>query len=115
MRRFIMTALSSFKPAALLQLINDDAIFPTNQCKQLVEFLLRRYCSRFVTHLTLKRSVLHIPPEHPKDTLSLMANFHNIWEAFPSDHPWADSEDQPISYFLDVNFRLRQVEANAAF
>ena len=110
-----MSAISTFRPAALLQLINDETILPTNQFRQLVEYLLRRYCSRFITHLTLNRSKLYIPPEHPKDTLSLMANFHNIWEAFPSDHPWAGSEDQPITYFLDTNFHRRRAEANAAF
>ena len=115
MRRFIMEALAVLRPAALKQLINESNIFPTNQFRLLVDQLLRRYCARFVNHLTVNQSKIHIPSGHPRDLLSLMANFHNLWESWRCDHPWADAQDRPITYFLDINYHRRLNEANASF
>ena len=115
MRRFIMSALAVLKPDALKQLINESDLFPTNQFRMLVDQLLRRYCGHFVNHLINKRNIIRIPADHPKDLLSIMSNFHNLWESWRCDHPWADAQNRPLTYFLDINFQRRLDEAAATF
>ena len=108
MRRFIMSGLAVMRPDAVRQLIHQTDALPTNEFRQLVDSLIRRYCSRFVERL--QKWERHCNRTH--DPLYCMIHYHQIWEGFPSSEPWFDSASKPITYFLDTNYdrRLREMD-----
>ena len=111
MRRNIMTALSVLKPDALEQLIRQTNLFPVNQFQLLAEQLIRRYCSRFVVRLNKWRQF----SSKPDDLIYNMIHYHQLWEGFSSDEPWAASQGRTISYFLDNNYNRRRQEMEERF
>ena len=112
-RRFLMESIGVLRPDALRQIIEQAEIFPANDFRQLVEYLLQRYCSRFVRHM--EKWKCNIPDGHPTDTLGIMIWYHTYWESWRSSEPWGDSEGRPIKYFWDTNFNRRLREADAHF
>ena len=108
MRQNIMAGLAILKPAVVRQMIHQTEELPTNNFRTLVNQLIRRYCSRFVARLESWAPVY----DRTHDLLFSMIYYHEIWEGFRSDEPWGDSANQPITYFLDLNYdrRIREME-----
>ena len=112
-RRFLMESIGVLRPAALRQIIVQAEFFPENDFRQLIEYLLQRYCSRFIQHM--EKWKRNIPDGRPTDTLGMMIWYHEYWESWRSSEPWGDSEDRPIKYFWDSNYNRRIREATAHF
>ena len=109
MRRFIMIGLSDFTPQALQQLIESELGTASPQFKLLIIDLLLSYCSRFYNHAS--RWMVN----SKEDPIQTLKNWHMQWEGFHADEPWHNSKDQPISYFMNINYGARLDEMYSQF
>ena len=105
-----MTAIAVLKPTALRQIIIQADYFP-GDFPVLAEQLIRKYCKRFVERLDKWK---HLSTK-PNDLIFNMVYYHQLWEGFSSDEPWSDSENKPITYFLDINYTRRLEEMGNNF
>ena len=110
-RRDIMRSLGRMRPDMLRQIAVQSSV--TTDFSNLVDYLLRRYCSRFVAHM--ERWMNNVPPGRPRDILGMMIWYHQYWESWRSSEPWADCEGETIDYFMNENYRRRLREADAMF
>ena len=109
MRRFLMLGLMEFTPAALQQLLTTDIGVPVNRLREVIYDLLFHYCTRFFNHAIKWQDD---PRQNPIQT---MMNWHNTWEGFPDDEPWADSQNKPVAYFMNIHYSNRLREARDRF
>ena len=84
-RRQIMRCLGNMKPDMLRQIARQSSV--SNDFSALVDYLLRRYCSRFVRHM--ERWMNNVPEGRPRDILGMMIWYHQYWESWRSSEPWA--------------------------
>ena len=104
-----MAGLAILKPAAVRQMVEQIDGLPTNQFRILVNQLIRKYCSHFVARLQNWAEYCN----RTHDLLFCMIYYHEIWEGFIEDEPWHNSRNQPMTYFLDINYNNRIQEMNA--
>ena len=109
MRQALIDAFAHLKPTVLRQILNQPSLINAPFTHMVQEILLEK-CSKFAQH-----SQKWTYNQHQPDLLTRMIQYAQVWEGFPSNDPWFNSEGQSIGYFMDRDYAHRIEEMEHEF